>query len=83
MGPSSSHCALRFRSPANGIKSSTASSFTSPFKSKIRLEAENAVLRHQLIVLQRKIPGRIRFTNRDRLFFTWLYRWFPPMLDAP
>ena len=26
----------------------------SPFKSKIRLEAENAVLRHQLIVLRRK-----------------------------
>ena len=27
---------------------------TSPFKSKLRLEAENAVLRHQLIVLRRK-----------------------------
>ena len=26
----------------------------SPFKSKTRLEAENAVLRHQLIVLERK-----------------------------
>ena len=26
----------------------------SPFKSKLRLEAENAVLRHQLIVLRRK-----------------------------
>jgi len=25
----------------------------SPFKSKLRLEAENAVLRHQLIVLKR------------------------------
>src|SRR5260370_39077491 len=31
----------------------------SPFKSNIRLEAENAVLRHQLIVLRRKLerPG--------------------------
>jgi hypothetical protein len=29
----------------------------SPFKSKIRLEAENAVLRHQLIVLQRRVRG--------------------------
>ena len=29
----------------------------SPFKSKIRLEAENAVLRHQLIVLRRKVRG--------------------------
>jgi IS1 family transposase len=29
----------------------------SPFKSKYRLEAENAALRHQLIVLRRKVPG--------------------------
>jgi hypothetical protein len=32
---------------------------TSPFKSKSRLEAENAALRHQLIVLQRKVRGRV------------------------
>jgi hypothetical protein len=31
----------------------------SPFKSKIRLEAENAALRHQLIVLRRKLRGRV------------------------
>ena len=35
----------------------------SPFKSKSRLEAENAALRHQLIVLRRKLRGRVRFTN--------------------
>jgi hypothetical protein len=29
----------------------------SPFKSRSRLEAENAALRHQLIVLRRKVPG--------------------------
>jgi hypothetical protein len=29
----------------------------SPFKSKRRLEAENAALRHQLIILRRKIKG--------------------------
>jgi hypothetical protein len=29
-----------------------------PFKSKGRLEAQNAVLRHQLIVLRRKVGGR-------------------------
>src|SRR6266516_2343694 len=39
----------------------------SPFKSKNRLEAENAVLRHQLIVLHRKVRGRVQFTNSDRL----------------
>jgi hypothetical protein len=39
---------------------------TSPFKSKSGLEAENAVLRHQLIVLRRKVRGRAQPTNNDR-----------------
>jgi transposase InsO family protein len=52
------------------------------FKSKSRLEAENAALRHQLIVLQRKVRGRVPFTNSDRLFFVQLYRWFPSVLKA-
>jgi hypothetical protein len=42
------------------------------FKSKIRLEAENAALRYQLIVLRRKVNGRIRLTNGDRLVFIQL-----------
>ena len=46
----------------------------SPFKSKIRLEAENAVLRHQLIVLRRKVPGHVRLTNNERGFLIRLYR---------
>src|SRR6266481_5382222 len=41
----------------------------SPFRSKLRLEAENAVLRHQLIVLRRRPRGRVRLTNHDRWFF--------------
>ena len=49
----------------------------SPFKSKSRLEAENAALRPQLIVLRRKARGRARLTNHDRWFFIQLYRWFP------
>src|SRR6266513_1925661 len=52
------------------------------FKSKSRLEAENAALRHQLVVLQRKVRGRVHFTDSDRLFFIQLYRWFPAVLDA-
>jgi hypothetical protein len=32
----------------------------SRFKSKSRLEAENAALRYQLIVLRRKVTGRVR-----------------------
>ena len=54
----------------------------SPFKSKIRLEAENAALRHQLVVLRRKLKGRARLTNNDRWFFVQLYRWFPSILPA-
>ena len=47
------------------------------FKSKSRLEAENAALRQQLIVLRRKVRGRVPLTSGDRLFFVQLYRWFP------
>jgi hypothetical protein len=54
----------------------------SPFRSKSRLEAENAVLQHQLLVLRRKVHGRVAFTNDDRLFFIQLYRWFPSILKA-
>ena len=46
------------------------------------LEAENAALRQQLIILQRKVRSRIRFTNSDRLFFVPLYRWFPSILKT-
>ncbi len=54
----------------------------SPFKSKSRLEAENAALRHQLIVLRRKVQSRVRLTNNDRVFFIQLYRWFPSALKV-
>jgi hypothetical protein len=54
----------------------------SPFKSKSRLEAENAALQHQLIVLRRKVHGRVRLTNNDRWFFIQLYRWFPSILQV-
>src|SRR6202051_1009258 len=53
----------------------------SPFKSKLRLEAENAVLRHQLNVVRRRLPGRVRLTNDDRWFLIQLYRWFPFILQ--
>jgi|SRR6476660_3284552 len=51
-----------------------------PIKSKMRLEAENAVLRHQLIVLRRRLEGRVRLTNNDRWFLIVLYSWFPSIL---
>src|SRR5437868_4930610 len=58
----------------------------SPFRSKNRLAAENAALRHQLIVLQRRVRGLIQLTNGDRLFLVMLYRWFPcirPVATSP
>src|SRR6202051_1883105 len=54
----------------------------SPFKSKLRLQAENAVLRHQLIVVRRRLPGRVRLTNHDRWLLIQLYRWFPSILQV-
>ena len=54
----------------------------SPFKSKSRLEAENAALRHQVVVLGRMMHRRVRLTNSDRLFFIQLYRWFPSVLQV-
>jgi hypothetical protein len=39
------------------------------FKSRSWLEAENAALRRLLTVLQRKVCGRVHFSNSDRLFF--------------
>ena len=54
----------------------------SPFKAKSRLEAENAALRYQLIVLRRKVTGRVRLRNGDRLVFIQLYRWFPSVLQV-
>ncbi|WP_197689219.1 hypothetical protein [Bradyrhizobium erythrophlei] len=65
-----------------GLLSFALAVLASPFKSKVRLEAENAVLRHQLIVLNRRQHGRVRLTNHDRWFLIQLYRWFPPILQV-
>src|ERR1700758_1634963 len=55
---------------------------TSPFKSRLRLEAENAALRHQLMVLRRRLQGRIQLTNHDYWFLIVLYRWFPSIFQV-
>jgi hypothetical protein len=44
--------------PVIGLLRFVLAVLASPFKSKLRLEAENAVLRHQLIVLRRRLHGR-------------------------
>src|SRR5205823_6709033 len=53
-----------------------------PSKPECQLEAENAALRQQVAVLQRKVRGRVQLTNSDRLFFVLLYRWFPSILKT-
>src|SRR5580692_2561388 len=65
-----------------GLLSFALAVLAGPFKSKMRLEAENAVLRQQLIVLRRRLHGRVRLTNSDRGFFILLYRWFPSILQV-
>src|ERR1700726_49789 len=54
----------------------------SPFKLTTRLEAENAALRHQLVVLRRKVKGRALLTNNDRWFSIQMYRWFSSILEG-
>ncbi len=51
-------------------------------RSRARLEAENIVLRQQVIVLSRKSRSRVWLINIDRLILVWLYRLFPLILDA-
>src|SRR6202171_4201752 len=65
-----------------GLLCFVLAALASAFKSKIRLEAENAALRHQLIVLRRKLRGRVKLANSDRWFFIPLYRWFPSILKV-
>jgi hypothetical protein len=54
----------------------------SRLRSRARLEAENLVLRQQVIVLSRKSRSRVWLKNIDRLIFVWLYRLFPSILNA-
>jgi len=54
----------------------------SRFARRARLEAENRLLRQQLVVLRRQRPKRLRLWNIDRLLLVWLYRLYPSLLDA-
>src|SRR6266403_3910209 len=65
-----------------GLLCFVLAALASAFKSKIRLEAENATLRHQLLVLRRKVKGRAHLTNNDRWFLVQMYRWFPLILEV-
>ncbi len=54
----------------------------SRLKSRARLEAENLILRQQVIILSRKSPSRVPLRNIDRLIFVWLYRCSPSILKC-
>jgi putative transposase len=52
------------------------------FRSRASLEFELIGLRHQVSVLRRQRPGRLRLFSMDRLLWVWLYRVWPPILNA-
>src|SRR6202051_3982796 len=52
------------------------------FRSRVSLEAENTILRHQLNVLRRQSPKRPTFGMLDRLIFAGLYRLAPKVVGA-
>jgi hypothetical protein len=49
------------------------------FARRARLQAENLLLRQQLVVLRRKSPKRVRLWNIDRLLLVSLYRLYPSL----
>jgi putative transposase len=52
------------------------------FRSRAVVELENLALRHQLQVLRRQRPGRIRLLAIDRWLWAWLYRLWPRCLEV-
>jgi transposase InsO family protein len=51
-------------------------------RSRAVVELENLALRHQLHVLRRQRPGRLRLFPIDRLLWIWLYRLWPRCLEV-
>jgi hypothetical protein len=52
------------------------------FKSRSRLEAENLFLRHQLNIVLRRAPPRLRLRGVDRALLVWMTRLWPSLLGA-
>src|SRR3981189_1570873 len=51
-------------------------------RSRASLELELVALRHQVTVMRRQHPGRLRLFSTDRLLWVWLYRIWPQVLNA-
>jgi hypothetical protein len=52
------------------------------FRSRVSLEAEILILRHQLNIQRRHLPKRLAFSAMDRLIFVGLYRLVPNAIKA-
>jgi hypothetical protein len=50
------------------------------FKSRRRLEVENLFLRHQLNIILRRPPQRLRLRGSDRALMVWMTRLWPSQL---
>ena len=64
------------------LLSSIVSILAFRFRSRASLELELIGLRHQVSVLRRQRPGRLRLFSMDRLLWVWLYRVWPPILNT-
>jgi hypothetical protein len=64
------------------LKRSIVSMLARRFRSRAVVELENLALRHQLHVLRRQRPGRLRLFAIDRLLWVLIYRLWPRCLEA-
>src|SRR5467141_805075 len=64
------------------LERSIVSMLARRFRSRAVVELENLARRHQLHVLRRQRPGRLRLIAIDRLLWVWLYRLWPRCLDT-
>jgi putative transposase len=51
-------------------------------RSRASLDLELVALRHQVTVLRRQRPGQLRLFSTGRLFWVWLYRVWPQVLNT-
>src|SRR4029077_20947780 len=64
------------------IVSALVSVLSCRFRGRSSLELEVVALRHQLAVLRRQYPGRLRIGAWDRLLWALLYRLWPQCLEV-